>query len=97
MPHHNLQKSLQALSPMLNHIVTEPVRKDLAGQRWDSNARRFPLQNVAKILKVGIAAAHAAVSQLESGDVRAAEDLVVCVHVAAHAMGSGVLHLGGCQ
>jgi len=93
MSHHNLQESLQAFSPMLNHIITEAVCEDLAGQRWDSNARRLSLQDVAEILKVGIAAAHAAMSQLEGGDVRAAEDLVVCVHVAAHTVGSGVLHL----
>lgn len=34
-------------------------------------------------------------SELEGGDVGAADDLVVGVHAAAHAVGSGVLDLGG--
>lgn len=79
---------------MLDHIITKAVCKDLAGQRWDRNSRRLALQDVAEVLEVRIASAHAAVAEFEGGDVGAANDLVVCVHVAAHAMSAGVLDLG---
>jgi len=78
---------------MLDHIIAKPVREDLPRQRWDRDARGFPLQDVAEILKVGISTAHTAVSELERRDVGAAEDLVIGVHVAAHAVGSWVLDL----
>jgi len=94
MANNNLQEPLQALSPMLNHIVTEAIGEDLARQRRDRNARRLALENVAEVLEVGISPAHTAVAELERGDVGAAQDLVVCVHVAAHAVGAGVPDLG---
>jgi hypothetical protein len=52
MPNNNLQEPLQPLPPMLDHIITEAIRKDLAGQRWDRNTRALPLENVAEILEV---------------------------------------------
>ena len=78
---------------MLNHIVTKPICKNLARQRWDRNARRFPLEDIAEVLEIRVPPTHAAVAELERGDVGATEDLVVGVHVAAHAVGAGVLDL----
>jgi hypothetical protein len=33
------------------------------------------------------------VTELEGGDVGATQDLVVCVHIPAHAVGAGILDL----
>lgn len=75
---------------MLNHIVTEAIGKDLSRQRWDRNTRALPLKNVAEVFKVRIASAHAAMTELEGGDVGAANNLVVCVHAAAHPVGARI-------
>ena len=95
MSNHNLHEALQAFSPVLDHIITKSVCENLARQRRDGNPRRLSLKNVAEIFEVGISPAHAAMTELEGGDVGFAEDLVVRVHVAAHAMGAGILHLRG--
>lgn len=94
MSNHNLQEPLQALSPMLNHIITKPVRKDLSRQRRNRNPRRLPLQDIAEVLKVRVAPPHTAVAEFERGNIRATYDLVVGVHAAAHSMCAWVLHLG---
>lgn len=94
MAHDDLQEALQALPPMLNDIVAEAVREDLPRQRRDRDARALALQDVAEVLEVAVPAAHAAVPQLEGRDVGAAQDLVVRVHAAAHAVGARVLDLG---
>lgn len=67
---------------MLNHIITETIREDLAGQRWYCDARAFPLQDVTEVFEVGVAASDSAVLELEGGDVRAANYLVIGVHAA---------------
>lgn len=96
MTNNNLQEPLQALPPMLNHIITKAIRKDLSRQRWDRNSRAFPLKNIAEVLEIRISSAHTAVTELEGGDVGAAHDLVVCVHVAADSVGAGVSDLPDC-
>ena len=93
MPYHNLQKPLQALPSMLNNIVTKSIRKHLPRQRRNRNSSALPLENIAKVLKVRVTSAHNAMVELEGGDVGSADDLVVGVHVAAHAVRTWVLHL----
>ena len=93
MPNHNLQEALQAFPPVLNHVVRESVGKDLARQRWNGDARRLALENVAKVFKVGVAAADGGRLQLKGGDVGAGEDFIVGVHVSAEAVGLGVSDL----
>ena len=78
---------------MLNHIIAKPIRKHLSRQRRDSNAGRFTLQNVAEVLEIAVPPTDAGVAQLEGRDVGAALDLVARVHVAADAVGFGVLDL----
>ena len=95
MPDHNLQKALQALPPVLDHIVTKAIRKDFTRQRWDRYACALSLKDIAEVLEIRIAPANAAVAELEGGYVGAAYDLVVCVHVAAHSVGARVLDLEG--
>lgn len=82
MPHHDLQEPLQPLPPMLNHLIAEPIRKHLAGQRRDGHAGALALEDVAEILEIGVAAAHDGVAQLEGGDVGAGVDFVRGVHGA---------------
>lgn len=82
MPNNNLQESLQALSPMLNHIITEPIRKYLPGQRRDGHASSLPLQNVTEVFKIGVAAPHSTVLEFEGGNVRPAYNLIVGIHVS---------------
>lgn len=91
----DLQEALQALAAVLDHVVAEAVGEDLAGQRGDGDAGRLALEDVAEVLEVGIAPPHGAVSELEGGDVGAADDLVVRVHAAAHAVSARVLDLEG--
>lgn len=93
VPNHNLQKLLQPCPPVLNDIVAEAVGEDLAGQRRDRHAGTFALEDVAEIFKVGVTPADAALAELEGGDVCAAEDLVVGVHGASHAVCSRIPYL----
>lgn len=93
MPNHNLQKLLQPRPPALNNIIAKPIRKHLPRQRRNGHPRTLPLENIAKVLKVGIAPAHGGLAQLEGRDIGAADDLVVGVHVAADAVGAGVADL----
>lgn len=95
MPHDDLQEPLQPFPPMLDHIITEPVREDLAGERGDGNTSRFALEDVAKVFKVRVAPTDGAVLELEGGDVGPADDLVVGVHMAVSAVGLGVFDLKG--
>lgn len=89
----DLEELFQAGPPTLNHVIAEAVGEDLAGQRGDGHASALALEDVAEVLKVGVAAAHAALAELEGGDVGPAEDLVVGVHVAADAVGARVADL----
>jgi len=93
MAHHNLQKPLQPLPPMLNHIITKPIRKHLPRQRRDRDTRALALQDIAEVFEVGVAAADGAVFELEGGDVGAADDFVVGVHAARGAVGLRILDL----
>lgn len=82
MPGHDLQKALQPLPPMLNHIITEPVGEYLPRQWGDRHPRALSFQDVAEDFEVGVAAAHDRVAQLEGRDVRVQHDLVGGVHAA---------------
>lgn len=93
MTSNNLQETLQTLAAVLDDVVAEAVRKDLAGQRGDGDARALALEDVAEVLEVGVAATHDRVLQLEGGDVGAADDLVRGVHVPGCAVGLGVADL----
>lgn len=87
------EKLFETSAATLNDVVAESVREDFAGQGRNGHASAFALENVAEVLKVGIAAAHARGSELEGGYVGAADDLIVGVHAAAHAVGSGIADL----
>jgi hypothetical protein len=89
----DLQELLEAGPPALNHIVTEPVREHLSGQRRDGDTRALSFENVAEVLKVRVSATDTTLTELEGGDVGAAEDLVIGVHLASHAMGTWVTNL----
>jgi len=78
---------------MLNNIITKSIRKYLSRQRWNRNAGTLPLETITEVLKVRVTSAHNTVVELESGDVGSAYDLVVGVHIAAHAMRARVLYL----
>jgi len=93
VPRHNLQEPLKTLTPVLNDVVTEPVREHLTRQRGNSNSRALALEDIAEILKVGVAATHDRVLQLEGRDVGSADDFVRGVHVPGCAMGLGVADL----
>lgn len=95
MSNHNLHKPLQTLSPMLNHIIAESIRKHLAWQWRNSDAGRLALQDVAEVFEVGVAAADFGVAHVEGGDVGAAFDEVGGVHWDARfgGMGYRVFHL----
>lgn len=93
MPHDNLEELLQAGSSVLDDIVAKAVGEDLARQRRDGHAGALALEDVAEVFKVGVPPAHAALAQLEGGDVGAAEDLVVGVHGPSHAVGSRIPYL----
>lgn len=80
---------------MLDHIIAEAVREDLAWKRGDGHPRTFPLQDVTEVFEVGVAAANGAVLQLEGGDVGPADDLVVGVHAPRRAVRLRVLDLRG--
>lgn len=93
VPDDDLEELFQAGAAALDDVVAEAVGEDLSRERGDGDAGALALEDVAEVLKVGVAAADAALAQLEGGDVCAAEDLVVGVHVAAHAVGSRVADL----
>ncbi len=78
---------------MLNHIIAESIRKDLARKRRDSDASGLALEDVAEVFEVGVAATDRGVTQLEGGDVGAALDFVRCVHGATGAVGAWILDL----
>ena len=93
MSDYDLQKPLKTLSPMLNNIITKAIRKNLSRQRWNGHTSALSLQNIAEVLEVRVASADNAMVQLEGRDVGSTHDLVVGVHVAAHAMRAWVLDL----
>lgn len=86
MPDDDLQELLQPLPPVLDDVVAESVREDLARQRGDGDARALALEDITEVLEVTVPPAHGAVLQLEGGDVGPADDLVVGVHLARGAV-----------
>lgn len=82
MPNNNLQEALQALPPMLNHIITEPIRKYFSRQRWNGHASSLPLKNVTKVFKIGVAAPDSTMLEFEGWYVRSAYNLIVGIHVS---------------
>lgn len=80
---------------MLNHIVTEAIGEHFAWQWRNSNSRTLTFKNIAKVLEIRIAPTDTGMAQLESGDVCSANNFVVGVHVAAHAVGAWILDLVG--
>jgi hypothetical protein len=89
----NLEELLEAGAAALDDVVAEAVGEDLAGQGRDGDAGALALEDVAEVLEVGVAAAHAALAQLEGGDVCAADDLIVGVHGAPDAVRARVADL----
>ena len=93
MAHNDLQKLLQTRAAAFNHIVAESIRKDFAREGRNGHSSAFSLQNVAKVLKIGVAPPYYRSPQFEGRDVGPADNLVVRVHVPAHAMCPGIVHL----
>jgi hypothetical protein len=93
MPDNNLEELLQSRPPPLDDVVAEAVGEDLTGQGRDGDAGGLALEDVAEVLEVGVAAADGALAQLEGRDVGAADNLVVGVHGAAHAVSSRIANL----
>lgn len=93
MPNDNLQESLQALPPMLNHIITEPIRKYLSRQGRNGHASSLPLENVTEVFKIGVAAPHSTVLEFEGGDVCSAYNLIVGIHISRRPMRHRVFDL----
>lgn len=67
MSSNNAQKPFQSLSPALNHLIRESVRKYFSGQRRNINAGRFMLENVTEGFKVRVASPDDGLSKFESG------------------------------
>jgi len=82
MTGHDLQKTLQSLPPVLNHIIAEPVGEHFPWERRDCDARALALEDIPKVFKVRVAATNDRMLQFESGDVRPADDFVRRVHVS---------------
>ena len=80
---------------MLDYIVAEPIGEDLPGEWRNSDAGGFALENIAEVLKVGVAPAHGRVLELEERYVGPANNFVVGVHGTRGAVGLGVFDLLG--
>ena len=57
----NLQEPLKSLPTMLNDIVAEAIRKDLARQLRNSDPGALSFEDVAEVFKVRVPSSHAAV------------------------------------
>jgi len=66
---------------VLDYVVGEPVREDLAWQRRYRDSGTFSLEDIAEVLEVGISSADHGVAQLERWDVGSSVYLVRSVHV----------------
>ena len=82
MAYYNLQKPLQSLPPVLDNIITESIRKHLAGQWRYSHPRALTLQYVTEVFKIGVPPTDRAVLKLESGNVGATDNFIIGIHVA---------------
>lgn len=80
MPHHNLQKPLEPLPPVLDNIITKPICKHLPWQRGYGDPRALPFKYISEIFKVGVAATYGAMLQFEGWYAGPTNYLVVCVH-----------------
>lgn len=89
----DLEELLEAGATAFDDVVGEAVGEDLAGERGDGDAGALALEDVAEVLEVAVAPAHAALAQLEGGDVGAAHDLVVGVHVPRRPVRPRLPHL----
>ena len=78
---------------MFDHIVAESVREHLSREGWNRHSCAFSFQYITEILKVAIPSTYGAVLELEGGDVRSTNDLVVRIHVAGCTVGLGILDL----
>ena len=76
MSDNDLEESLQPFPTLLNDGIVKLVEVHLAGQRRNGDAGTLALEDVAEVFKVRVTAAHAAVAQLERGNVRAQSDLI---------------------
>lgn len=80
---------------MLDDVVTETIGEHLAWQRGDGDASALALEDVAKVLEVGIAAADCAVLELEGRDIGPTNNFVIRVHAARCPVGLRVFDLEG--
>lgn len=76
MANNDFQKAFQSFPALLNDGIVELVEVDLARQWRDGDTCRLALEDVAEVLKVRVAAPHAAVTQLERRYVGAEGNLV---------------------
>ncbi len=89
----DLEELFETGAPALDDVVGEAVGEDLAGEGRDGDARALALEDVPEVLEVAVPPAHAALAQLEGGDVGPADDLVVGVHVPRRAVRARVADL----
>jgi hypothetical protein len=95
VPYNYLQEALQALSSMLNDVVRETVGKYLSRERRNGHTGRLALQDITEVFEIRVAAPDTTMAEFKGGDIGSAKNLVVCVHVAAHAVSARVPHLMG--
>lgn len=80
-----LQKPLEPFSPVLNNVIGKAIREDFTRKRWDGDARRLSLEDIAERFEFAVSAADRRRLELEGGDVGAHDDFVRCVHATADA------------
>lgn len=90
MTGNNLQEPLQTLSPVLNHVIAEAVGEHFPRKRRYCDSCAFALQDISKVLEVGVSPAHNGVFQFEGRNVRSADDLVGGVHVTGGSVSLGI-------
>lgn len=88
-----LQKPLEPFSPVLNNVIGKAIREDFTRKRWDGDARRLSLEDIAERFEFAVSAADRRRLELEGGDVGAHDDFVRCVHATADAVCHGVPNL----
>jgi hypothetical protein len=76
MSNNNLEESLETFPALLDNGIVKLVEVDLSGKRRNGDTSAFALEDIAEVFKVRVTTAHAAVAQLEGGDVCAETDLV---------------------
>lgn len=66
---------------MFDDIVAESICEYFARQWWNRDPSALALEDIAEVFEVRVTASHGAVFELEGGDIGAANDLVVRIHV----------------